>query len=286
MKKILTIMCLLFLTSPVWANNCPTEICVAPYDLSGGAVKIFSAATGSNFVSKKVAESIIKKEAKKIGNTNFDVKIESYSSADLMAGRFKSLEIKGKNINYDNLSLSSLYAKTICDFNYVIRDNNTKKITFKEALPFTFKVTANADNINEMLKSSDYQKLVDELNAIGGTFNLVKIKSTQIKIKDNKFLYIINLALPFMKNTQSVILSSDLTVENGRIALKDTKLINNGVSLDITKLTYMLKYLNPFDYSIRIMKDVSAQLQIQNVTIDNDEVIVTGNFIIPKGTIQ
>lgn len=284
-KNLLILAILLFAVTPAMAD-CEATTCVEPYDLSGGVSKFFSTVTGSNFIGEKVAESAIKKEGKKLANTKFDVNIESFSSADLKAGRFKSLEIEGKDLNYENIYLKSLYAKTLCNFNYVVQDENSKKIIFKEALPLSFNVTVNADNINSILKSTNYQKKIDELNNLQSTFGLIKIKSTAITIKDNKFLYMINLSLPFMKNTQTVTLSSDLTVVDGKIALKDTKLINNGLSLDITKLNYILKYLNPFDYSVNIMENVSAKIQIQNVVIDNDEIVLNGTFVIPKDTIQ
>jgi hypothetical protein len=284
MKKILLILGLIITISTPTFAECEVS-CIEPYDLSGGMTKFLSTVTGSHFVSKHVAKSIVKKEARKIGNTEFDVNIESFSAADLKAGRFKALKIKGEDVNYQNLYLKSLTAKTMCDFNYIVKDNNTKKITFKEAFPLIFEAKLNSDNINAMLKSMDYQKKIDELNNLQGTFGLVKIKSTNISIQDNRLLYVINLSLPFMKNTQSVILSSDLTVDNGKIALKDTKLINNTVSLDITKLNYILKYLNPFDYSVNISGDVSAQLELQNVKIENNEIVATGIFVIPKDSI-
>ena len=83
-----------------------------------------------------------------------------------------------------------------------------------------------------------------------------------------------------------IVPTDNSRILDGKIALKDTKLINNGLSLDITKLNYILKYLNPFDYSVNIMENVSAKIQIQNVVIDNDEIVLNGTFVIPKDTIQ
>lgn len=286
MKKALIILGIMIIAGMPVMAECATNTCVAPYDLSGGISRFFSTVTGSNFISQKIAQSIIKKEIKKSAKTDIDVKIKSFSVADLKAGRFKSMEISGEDLNFGDVYLSSLEAKTLCDFNYVVPDEKNNTVTFKEALPMAFKAKMSADNINTMIKATDYQKKINELNNLGGAFNLFKVSSTNVAIKDNKFLYTMKIGIPLIKGTQDVTLSSDLTVKDSKIALTDTKLINNNFSLDVTKLMYILKYLNPLDYSFNIIDNKSAQIQIQNVSIKDNQVVMEGTVTVPKDTVN
>ncbi|MCI1274163.1 MAG: LmeA family phospholipid-binding protein [Clostridiaceae bacterium] len=287
MKKIVLVLGLLATMSmPVMASECATTTCVAPYDLSGGVSRFFSTVTGTNFISQKIAQSIIKKEIKKSAKTDLDVKIKSFSVSDLKAGRFKSMEVSGEDLNFGDVYLSSLEAKTTCDFNYVVPDEKNNTVLFKEALPMAFTAKMSADNINAMVKATNYQKRINELNNLGGAFNLFKVSTTSFSIKDNKFLYTMKIGIPFMKGTQDVTISSDLTVKDGKIALADTKLINNNFSMDITKLNYMLNYLNPLDYSFNIVDNKTANVQIQNVSIKDNQVVIEGTAVVPKDTVN
>lgn len=286
-KKLAVVLGFLVILSMPAMAECSTDACVKPYDLSSGVSRFFSSVSGSNFISQKVAQAIIKKELKKNTNSEMDVKIKSFSTKDLKAGRFKSLKIKGSNVQYGDVYLSSLEATTVCDFNYVAPDpENKDKVIFKEALPMVFRVKMSEDDINKMVKASDYQKTIDELNNLGGNFGLFKVSSTKMQIKNNKFLYILKLKLPFVKGTQDVTVASDLTIKEGKIAFKDTKLINGKFNLDISKLVYVVNYLNPLDYSLSIIDNNDTNLKIENVTIEDNKVVAEGTVTVQKNTVK
>ena len=121
MKKILILLMSLIIANGVsYASQSAFVGCVAPYDLSSGLKRTLANATGSNLLAQQVAQSLIKKQLKKESGEKFKVKVSSYSMADLKAGRFKSLDISGENLDLDGVYVSYLDFKTLCDFNYIV----------------------------------------------------------------------------------------------------------------------------------------------------------------------
>ena len=85
--------------------DCLTFQCPANPELSNGFARALSNATGTNFIAEKAAQSIIKSQIKKEAKGSFNVKVDSFSLPDLKAGRFKGIEITGKDIVADDVYL-------------------------------------------------------------------------------------------------------------------------------------------------------------------------------------
>jgi len=282
MKKLLLIL-VIMIAAPISANAAVCNYgCVEPYDLTSGCARFLSSATGQNFLAKKIAGSILKKQIKKSVDSDLKIKIDSYSIRDLKAGRFKSLEISGKNLNADGVYLSELELKTLCNFNYIIPDEKNNTITFKEAFPLSFKAVISDDDLNKTMKTVGYDRVIEDLNKLGGKYGLFKILSAQTKVKNDRFFYMLRVTVPFYKPVYEVVISSDLTVKNGVIKFEDTKLINNSFTADLSKLSYVINYLNPLDYSLQILENKDARLKLKDVSIENNKIIVDGTVTVPK----
>ena len=281
MKKIILTMAFLLVGSNVFAS-CEAVKCVEPYDLSNSASRFFSVLTGQRFLSEKIGERIIKKSIKKniiSGHIKTDVK--SFSAKDLKAGRFKSVEIIGKNVNIQGVHVKYFNAKTLCDFNYITEDKNGDVIV-KEDMPLVVSVVLTEDNINNTMNSSDYKRFIDNINNVGGNFNILNIESTNVKIKDNKMHYVMKYSIPFVRKTKEVRLASDLRVENGQIKLANTTLENNTFSLDVDKFSRILNYINPLDFSTKVLENKDAKFNIENIKIHDDEININGRITVLK----
>jgi len=281
MKKILLIMVLLLSSSGVYAA-CENVKCVEPYDLSSSTSQFFSTLTGQKFLSEKIGERIIKKTVKKniiSGDIKTDVK--SFSAKDLKAGRFKSVEISGKNVNVQGVHISSFDAKTLCDFNY-ITENSNGDVVVKEDMPLSVSVVMTEDDINNTMNSTDYKRFIDNINNVGGNFNILNIESTSVKIKDNKMHYVMKYSIPFVRKTKEIKLSSDLRVENGQIKLANTTLDNNTFSIDMDKFSKILNYINPLDFSAKIVENKDAKLNIENININENKINISGKITVLK----
>ena len=282
MKKIVLGLVLLLAVQGVQAQDCSTLKCPAPYDLTSGFSRGMSTVTGQKFLSEKIGEKLVKKAIKKnIVSGDIKADLDAYSVRDLKAGRFKSLEVSGKNVDVQGIYVSSFNAKTLCNFNYIANDKRGNYIV-KEDIPVSFNAVVTEEDLNKTMNSSDYKRMIDDINSIGGNFNIFQITSTNIKLKNNKMYYVLKYSMPFVRKTKELVISADLNVENGQIVLANTTFLNNSLSLDVDKLSKLINYINPLDFSAKILENKDAKFNIENVKISDGKIVVDGSMTILK----
>lgn len=282
MKKIVLGLVLLLAVQSVQAQDCSTLKCPAPYDLTSGFSRGMSTVTGQKFLSEKIGEKLVKKAIKKnIVSGDIKADLDAYSVRDLKAGRFKSLEVSGKNVDIQGIYVSSFNAKTLCNFNYIANDKKGNYIV-KEDIPVSFNAVVTEEDLNKTMNSSDYKRMIDDINSIGGNFNIFQITSTNIKLKNNKMYYVLKYSMPFVRKTKELVISADLNVENGQIVLANTTFLNNSMSLDVDKLSKLINYINPLDFSAKILENKDAKFNIENVKISDGKIVVDGSMTILK----
>ena len=282
MKKIVLGLVLLLAVQGAQAQDCSTLKCPAPYDLTSGFSRGMSTVTGQKFLSEKIGEKLVKKAIKKnIVSGDIKADLDAYSVRDLKAGRFKSLDVSGKNVDIQGIYVSSFNAKTLCNFNYIANDKRGNYIV-KEDIPVSFNAVVTEEDLNKTMNSSDYKRMIDDINSIGGNFNIFQITSTNIKLKNNKMYYVLKYSMPFVRKTKELVISADLNVENGQIVLANTTFLNNSMSLDVDKLSKLINYINPLDFSAKILENKDAKFNIENVKISDGKIVVDGSMTILK----
>lgn len=282
MKKIVLGLVLLLAVQGAQAQDCSTLKCPAPYDLTSGFSRGMSTVTGQKFLSEKIGEKLVKKAIKKnIVSGDIKADLDAYSVRDLKAGRFKSLEVSGKNVDIQGIYVSSFNAKTLCNFNYIANDKKGNYIV-KEDIPVSFNAVVTEEDLNKTMNSSDYKRMIDDINSIGGNFNIFQITSTNIKLKNNKMYYVLKYSMPFVRKAKELVISADLNVENGQIVLANTTFLNNSMSLDVDKLSKLINYINPLDFSAKILENKDAKFNIENVKISDGKIVVDGSMTILK----
>lgn len=282
MKKIILSFVLLLAVQGVQAQDCSTLKCPAPYDLTSGFSRGMSTVTGQKFLSEKIGEKLVKKAIKKnITSGDIKVNLDAYSVRDLKAGRFKSLEINGKNVDIQGVYISSFNAKTLCNFNYIANDKRGNYIV-KEDIPASFNTIITEEDLNKTMLSSDYKRMIDDINSIGGNLNIFQITSTNIKLKNDKMYYVLKYSMPFVRKTKELVITANLKVENGQIELANTSFLNNSMALDVDKLSKLINYINPLDFSAKILENKDAKFNIETVNISNGKITIDGNMTILK----
>ncbi len=282
MKRIFLLL-LIFLAGQVcFSQTCKTLNCVEPYDLTSVFSRFVSVVTGQNFLAEKIGESLTKKAINKsICTGKIKVNLDSFSTRDLKAGRFKSLEITGNNVNIDGIYISYFDLKTLCDFNYISHDES-ENYYVKEDIPAVFKIEITEDDLNNTMNSSDYKRLIYDINNLGGMLNIFSITSTSVKLKSDKMYYIVKYALPFVKRTNEAVISYDICVDEGRIVLKNPELVNNHSSSELEYFANILNYINPLDFSAKILENKDAKFNIKNVKISDKKITVDGTMTVLK----
>lgn len=281
MKKIILLLGVLLLANTAAMAECDYQ-CVAPYNMNSKLRTVAGAVTGVNFVSEKVAQSVLKKAiSKTLTGDEIKVNLDSYSSKDLKNGIFKSLTLKGKNVKVNDIYLTSLDMKTLCDFNYIKQSDGD--VIFMEDFPMSFNITLSPEDINRTMQTQKYQKVIDDLNKVGQSYGFgVKISSTKVAIKSGKFYYVIGISIPFVRQEQKITVESNFTAKKGKIKFANTQLITRGLSMDLQKLDFILNYLNPLDFSVQILDNKDAKVSVDSVDIKNNQIVTSGVVVIPK----
>ena len=269
-KIILTILILVIGSTSLAVCS---DACVEPYDLTSGVSRFFSKVTGQNFIAEKVAGHLIKKEVKKeFQKGKIKASLKSYSVRDLKAGRFKSIKISAKDLIADGAYISSFDAQTVCDFNYLVPQDDD--VLIKENVPILFETVISEDDLNKAMNSNQYKKILDDINYYSA--GLFVIDSTSVKLKNEKMYYVIKYSSLFSNRSREIVLSSNLYINNGQIDLGNIVFENKLVSMDINKFSKMLNYINPLDFSFKILENKDAKLNIRSVKITNKQINIKG----------
>ncbi len=275
----------LLLSSTALGKNCNYDEfkCKEESGLTPSYSRFFSQITGTNFIAERIAQSIIKKNIKKTVGGDFSVRLKSYSTKDMKAGRFKSFEIKGKHINIDSIYLSEFKMRTLCDFNYISLDKDWN-MTIVDDVPLIFDITITQDDLNKTMESKEYKRLLSDINLLGA--GIFTVESSSMKIKDDKIYYIMNIAIPFVRGTQEVAMCAELEAVNGDIKFVNVELLNKNFMLKSHKLSTILNYINPLDFSVKILENKDARLNINNVLIIDNKILVDGSVVLLKDIIR
>jgi hypothetical protein len=283
MKKIVLLASILLAVNSSAMASCGSYSCVSPYDMNSKFRTTVSAVSGVNSITEKSVETILKKEAKKyIKADNLKIDIESYSSKDLKNGIFKSAYAKGENVEVgSNIHLTELELKTLCDFNYIRQAN--KSIVFVEDMPVSFNVKMTPEDINKTMQHPRYKQLIEDLNTLGANYGKgLKISSTKVAIQNNKFYYIVRFHVPFFGEEPKLVFQSDVSARNGQIKYNNTRVVSGTFSLDLSIANYIINYLNPLSFSIKVFGEKESDLYIDNFSIKDNMIVANGIITVKK----
>lgn len=132
------------------------------------------------------------------------------------------------------------------------------------------------------MNSSDYKRLINDINSIGGSFNIFQITSTNVRLKNGKMYYIVKYAMPFIRKTKEAVISADINVENGKIVLNNANFESRHSVTDIDTFSNILNYINPLDFSAKILENKDAKFNIENIKISDKKITIDGRMTILK----
>lgn len=283
MKKILVLLGAIVISSgAAFSADCSSFKCPAnPYsdNLS------ISNVTGTNFLAERIANTIIKKQILRDSQGKYKVNLESYNIAALKKGIFKSLEITGEDTVTDGIYASMIKLRTVCDYNYIEINNKEKTTTFKEDFGMAYAVQFTESDLNKTMANSQYTDLIRKVNSIGNTTKMFNISSTSAKIINNKLVYVMRVAVPLLNLKKDVAIQTDLKVRNGEIIIDEAELMTEAMKVDVNKLLKLVNYLDPLDFSMELMKNKDANMQVKEVSIKDNKINVSGLITVAKDVV-
>ena len=280
MKKGIVLL-FIILSSVTYAKDY-SEFCS-----TSSAQKSFSGSlmsfSGLNTLSRNIIESQISRAIKKETNSKFKIKINNFYGNNILGGEFKSLKATSKKYNDGTIFLSDLKVQTICKYNHI--DLVDEQIKFVEPMVLKYNAKITQDDLNEIINSAPYQKMIEKMNEDETISSLIKIKKTDVTIKHNKlyFKYMIeplsrfNLGI-FKLNKFDIIFSADLKVNNGEVEICNFQLNSKNTRVFLP----LINKLNPTTWKIDIDENNKAKLEVDFVEIKNDEILLEGYILIDK----
>lgn len=286
-KKLIALLTTIMLTSSITFADDLTQFCAQPYDMSMKGTKFLTAITGMNFLSRAIANSVVKSELKKsTGAKGFKVKMNSFSANDLAAGRFRGLDISGDNLDFDGIYVTQFNANTVCDFNYV--KATTKDIKFKENFIMKYNMTISDVDLRKTLLSKNYLTFLNSLNIKVGPMNLMELKDVDVKLKADKFYFILKMNNQIFGRNVPVTLnmSSKMKIENGQFKVSEVTFENFNQKISLTQLTNVLNLINPLNFTVDVLNNKNTKLALNNFDIKGNKIMLDGTVFVPKNTEQ
>ena len=254
-------------------NSCPSE----PYPISNCMTRGLQAVTGMNFIASEFAESQIKNQLLKIAKGDFSVNIDTYSAMDLIAGKFKGFNIKGKNVLINDTHISSLEAYSLCNFVYL--DLNSKPIVPLAPLYVGVKGTITEDDINKTLTSEKFQEEVAKIkfNFINTEVNLVEFQNINIHIGDNKLFINSDIHFGMIPMSIPLRLSTGLKASGDKIRLTNFQVLAG----DIGPMGSFIQMLSPAILNLDDFVKDGTNINIKTISIKNHKIDTEGTVWIP-----
>lgn len=285
-KSFLSLVLISALSLSASASDMSTY-CASPHDLSLKGTQILTNVTGMTLLTQAVANSIVKSELKKsTGANGFKVKMKSFSAKDLVDGRFKSLNITGKNLNFDGVYVSEFNANTVCNFNYI--KATKKNVYFKDNFVMNYNMTVSDSDLRKTVLSKDYLSVLKSLNLKTYGLNLFELKDVDVKLKNDKFYFtlkmnnkIFNMSLPL-----NVELSTKMIVENNKIKVSEVAFENLNQKINLSQVTNLLNLINPLNFTVDVMGNKNTKLSLNDFVIKGDKINLSGTVFVPKNAVD
>lgn len=283
MKKILIMLAAIIITSGAgYSATCEFECPGNPYAAEGISI---SNITGTNYMAEKIANALIKRQILKDSKGKYKVNLQSYNVTALKKGIFKSLEITGTDTVTDGIYTSYVKLKTLCDYNYIEINNKENTATFKEDFGMAYAVQFTESDLNNTMEHSLYQEMIRRVNNIGNAYKMFNITTSKVQIKDDKLLYVMKIAVPLLNIKKELVVETSMKARNGEIIIDQADLMTDFMKIDVDKLASLINYLNPLDFSMKLMKNKDANMQVKDITIKDNKINVSGIVTVDKDVI-
>lgn len=267
------------------ANTCPGK----PYPVSNFLTRGLQGVTGLNWGVAKIVESQIEKHVKKsLDKGDLEVHIKPYSAMDLAAGKLKSFDVKAKDVVSKGFSISSVEARSLCEFTHI----NYEKDPIEALVPvfLAFKASFSEKDLNNIISSKEYK---DNLTKIKLKHNnteisLLEFLSPTIDISGDKV--IVSADLHFIGTPRFVIIpvkmSTGLKVKNNNVRLSEVQMLSNNFGRNGRIVSEFLEKMTVAIFDIKQLGTENTEIAIKNIDVNNDRINIEGTFWIASNQYQ
>ena len=269
MKKILSLIILLGL-------SCGMSFAADKY--SEDYLKNHKHIAIMNPIAEGIVEHSIKSALKKETKSNFKVKFSGYTLSSMKKGIFKELELTGKDVQVDEITIPYVHLKSLSDYNYV--DYTKDPIVFKSDMTYAYDMLLSETSLNKALEHGNYKAVINNINNLA--YPMFQVKSVKTKILDNKFYILTSYNFPIAPSPKDKVFvaSSDFEVKNGKIKAVNVKLDSAYGKVSLNKVANMLNLLNPLEFTMMLLESKECKANIENVKIVDNNVRIDGRIFV------
>lgn len=231
-----------------------------------------------NPVAERLVEHGIKSALRKETKAKFDVKFSGYTLSSMKKGIFKSLELSGKDVQVEEVTIPYVHLKTLTDYNYI--DYTTDPVQFKSDMKFAYDLELNDEAINQALKQPEYQKVMNKVNSIA--YPLFMIKGVRTKIVKNRVYLVVEYNFPIAPSSKNktFVSSSNFKVVNGKVKATDVHLDSAYGNISLEKVANLINLLNPLEFTMDLLDSKKCNANIENVNIIDNKIKIDGKIYV------
>ena len=231
-----------------------------------------------NPIAEGIVEHSIKSALKKETKSNFKVKFSGYTLSSMKKGIFKELELTGKDVQVDEITIPYVHLKSLSDYNYV--DYTKNPIVFKSDMTYSYDMLLSDASLNKVLEHGNYKAVINNINNLA--YPMFQFKSVKTKILDNKFYILTSYNFPIAPSPKDKVFvaSSDFEVKNGKIKAVNVKLDSAYGKVSLSKVANMLNLLNPLEFTMQLLESKECRANIENVKIVDNNVRIDGKIFV------
>ena len=231
-----------------------------------------------NPIAESFVEHAIKSSLKKETGAKFKVKFSGYTLASMKKGIFKELELTGKDVKVDEITIPYVHLKSLSDYNYV--DYTKNPIVFKSDMTYTYDMLLSEASLNKALENGNYKAVINNINSLA--YPMFQVKGVKTKILDNKFYILTSYNFPIAPSPKDKVFvaSSDFEVKNGKIKAVNVNLDSAYGKISLSKVANMLNLLNPLEFTMMLLESKECKANIENVKIVDNNIRVDGKIFV------
>ena len=286
MKKILILLTIIFMSAgSVYAQNfncVEKSMCPAVPKVNGAISSTLSKITGMNFILSTTLESQVRKQMNEALAASFKVDIEPFGAKSMLEGKFKSITADADSAIIEGIYLSNVHAQSLCGYNHFVYSKGEVLTAENFLLGFSAQITDS--DLQKMVTTPEYVKLVNSLNVSVGNMTLFKVFNPKAEIKGDKFIvsamYIAPLA---MKGPKQMEMKMGLAAIDGNLEFTDIEVTSSHTSsVNLQKLLPVLNKLNPLAFKTNVLNNSKSIIKLKDVFIIDNKIMIKGLVIVPK----
>ena len=254
-----------------------------PYPISNSVTRGIQRFLGLNLLATKIVELEMKKQLKNTAKGDFDVNIKTYSAMDLLAGKLKGVEVKAKNINANDIYISSAEVKSLCDFIYI----DYKKNPVVPLVPVFvgFKGAVTEKDLNKTLSSKTYKNKLKglKIKIYGNEATLADFYNTKVDIIDNKISLLSDIHLAGMPEFMKVPvkITAGLKLIDNKIRLTDIQMTAKSIATDFGAIGKLIELQKPVLFDLNSLEKNGMRIDLKDLIIKDNQINIQGTAWLP-----